>query len=623
MLPPIAAFTGAHPAGRAGSSPSLAPPQDAAPATEVTRGSAPSAGAPGAPALAIRRLQPLATPIAVDLFERPLPVTLPPRRPNSAPSATPATPASARSAVAPLRRVCSTRHGPLHPPGSPRSGSSSDGESGSSTPESPSLLAPARPRAAPPWSGEIAHLLLSASARVQGAQSLRQQLEGLRQALSALLPQGLPAQRRARWDMLCRAADPAWADPAVHPGPGGRLKVAFACQAQALQLELLAGLLFTSRDDLLAEIGSTLIKTLRLVSAGQDPGPELELQGMRLRALYLQLPPDARRAKLRELEQLPFRETPPFQRMRALSILSLRIAERGAAATRRSLVDTATVDTLRGRPEARLAVHKAMIDLACPSGLPMDERYRLQRLCLDLAWPVAARTGPEKSVTQTGQVSAQLRLLMLEALARDGVARPPVLALPEAIHALAARTPAEVKDALRERLAQVETASPAPAPAPATSPAASGDRSQPEPRHGQGHQPGGQPAQDPQPRADDVRAHHRGPARDRHHHRHDGDRDDAIDHRDPEQLAHRVHRGEAKHQPAQGGRGDHRVERSALPVLQPQAQAALPAGGLGHGVGGGAGQHRDRQQAGGHDAQREQQEGVVAGHRPKRLGRLG
>ncbi len=440
MLPFIAAAPRLHQVGRSGSSQSLASSQDAAPAPEVTRGSVASSGEPGAPALASRRLRPLAARFGADAFELNPPVTPPPRRPSSAP---PAPGAPARVPAAPPRRACSTRKVPRHALGSPRSGSEDGGESEPSTPGSPRSPALAGPPASLAWGMEIACALLSASVAVRDAQSLRQQLAALRLSLETLLPQGSPAQRRARWDQLCTGADPAWADPGVHPGPGGRLKASFAGQAQALQLEMLAGLVFTERAPLFTEIRHTLARTLRLLEAGAPRSPELELQGMRLRALYLQLPADGRRAELRQLEQLPFQESPSAQRLRALSILTLRIADRGGVATRRALVDTATLDQLRGKPGLRFAVHRAMIEVACLSGLPVEEKVRLQRLCLDMPWPTPA---PQTlSSTQTARVSASLRLLVLQALARDGVALKPVLPLREAIFALAARTPRDVR----------------------------------------------------------------------------------------------------------------------------------------------------------------------------------
>ena len=66
--------------------------------------------------------------------------------------------------------------------------------------------------------------------------------------------------------------------------------------------------------------------------------------------------------------------------------------------------------------------------------------------------------------------------------------------------------------------------------------------------------------------------------------------------------------------------GNRAVERLCASELARQAH--VPAEGFAQGVGRRAGEHRQRQQAGADDAQREDHEGELAGDRAQRLGGL-
>ncbi len=425
------------------------------------------APAPGTPRLPPRRLQPAPVEVAPALCP---PLLAGPRRPSSTPAAADAHHPERRS---PLRRVQSARTSLLQEPESSSGELASDegGGSDTSNDEAPQLRqpSPASPLAVPSWDDALEHLLSSAAGHFSSEQALRERIERLKPALEAMFQQAIPAQRRSRWDRLCSRAAPAEADPRLHAGPAGRLRARFDQQVLALQLELLAQQVFTRPDLLDAEIERTLARVLQLQAGGPASGVALEVQGLRLRALYLRMSARQRQVRLHQEEQLPLQEPPDRRRLRALRILSLRVADKGEAMARRELVDTESLHRLRGPHDRACEVHTEMVRLACPPGLPAHEKYRLQRLCLDMPWPV---DGAHARQRRTPAVAGGLRLLMLETLARDGTALSPVLPFREAIRALAARAPEHLRASLLEHLPR-EVAAPGPGlgatPAPTAS----------------------------------------------------------------------------------------------------------------------------------------------------------
>ena len=109
-----------------------------------------------------------------------------------------------------------------------------------------------------------------------------------------------------------------------------------------------------------------------------------------------------------------------------------------------------------------------------------------------------------------------------------------------------------------------------------------------------------------------------------HRHQHDDDhqrhRDDAVDHRRPEQRLDRVDTGEVDADADQGGHRDRGIER--LGVERLAIEPGGPAERLAERIGAGTGEHRHRQQSDADDADGEHGEGEHAGDRPQRLGRL-
>ena len=100
---------------------------------------------------------------------------------------------------------------------------------------------------------------------------------------------------------------------------------------------------------------------------------------------------------------------------------------------------------------------------------------------------------------------------------------------------------------------------------------------------GSSHDQCGGPAHDLQTHMQGEIAHCGPVAGQVHHHRHDRYRDEAVDHRTPEQGLDRINRAEVQHHANQRCQRDGTVERLGLPGFTRQSD--IPAEHLTHGIG--------------------------------------
>lgn len=218
---------------------------------------------------------------------------------------------------------------------------------------------------------------------------------------------------QALWASLCGQAE---------PGHAGEARTSFVLHMQAQLLELVAAYLFKDkplhRSD---EISRTLEQARPLLACASDKGPTLQALAHRLRALLHRTSREEIAWHLNNWESLPAHETRDQQTLRALVILSLRIAFQGAQATRQELISPEVFGRLSGDTTDVWAVQFHMMRQAC-GGLTVAESGRLAGLCLKLPVPIGL---PEQGL----RVVLRLREFMLRALQPPGAAAARTLRL--------------------------------------------------------------------------------------------------------------------------------------------------------------------------------------------------
>ena len=276
-------------------------------------------------------------------------------------------------------------------------------------------------RAGAPGALATAPLRRAAIARLthpdQGADLSEAQAQTRAQRLRPELEQVIQWSERKElqdlWTSLCGQAEPADA---------GGARASFVLHMQAQLLELVAARLFNGKPlHRSAEISRTLEEARPLLTRASDKGPTLQALAHRLRALLYHTSREEIVWHLSNWESLPAHETGDEQTLRALVILSLRIAFQGVQATRQELISPEVFGRLSGDTTDVWTVQFHMMRQAC-GGLTVAESGRLASLCLKLPVPIGL---PEQGL----RVVLRLREFMLRALQPPGAAAARTLRL--------------------------------------------------------------------------------------------------------------------------------------------------------------------------------------------------
>ncbi len=237
--------------------------------------------------------------------------------------------------------------------------------------------------------------------------------QGLRPDLAQVIQWSGREELQALWTSLCSQAGPADA---------GGARASFVLHMQAQLLELVAAYLFKDKPlQRSEEISRTLEQARPLLACASDKGHTLRALAHRLRALLYHTSREEIVWHLGNWESLPAHETGDEQSLRALVILSLRIAFQGAQATRQELISPEVFGRLSGDTTDVWTVQFHMMRQAC-GGLTVAESGRLASLCLKLPVPIGL---PEQGL----RVVLRLREFMLRALQPPGAAADRTLRL--------------------------------------------------------------------------------------------------------------------------------------------------------------------------------------------------
>jgi len=239
--------------------------------------------------------------------------------------------------------------------------------------------------------------------------------QGLRPELEQVIQWSERKELQGLWTSLCSQVEPVSA---------GGARASFVLHMQAQLLELVAAYLFNNKPlHRSEEISRTLEQARPLLARASDKGPTLQALAHRLRALLHRTSREEIVWHLGNWESLPADETGDERSLRALVILSLRIAFQGTQATRQELISPEVFGRLAGKKTDAWSVQFHMMRQAC-GGLTAAESGRLASLCLKLPVPIGLPA-------QDLRVVLRLREFMLRALEVQGAATDRMLRLRE------------------------------------------------------------------------------------------------------------------------------------------------------------------------------------------------